>query len=55
MSISSLAMYFELLDRIEELLPCRQEHRLKAVLTETQLHLLTLEPDDLKALWREFC
>ena len=42
-------MYLQLLDRVEELLPCRQERRLKAVLNETKIHLLTLEPDDLRA------
>ena len=54
-NVSTLAMYLQLLDRVEELLPCRQERRLKAVLNETKIHLLTLEPDDLRAVWQEFC
>ncbi|WP_156918738.1 hypothetical protein [Synechococcus sp. CC9616] len=55
MNVSTLAMYMQLLDRVEELLPCRQEYRLKAALNEAKIHFLTLEPDDLRAVWQEFC
>ena len=50
MNVSTLAMYMQLLDRVEELLPCRQEYRLKAALNEAKIHFLTLEPDDLRAV-----
>ena len=55
MNVSTLAMYMQLLDRVEELLPCRQERSLKAALNEAKIHFLTLEPDDLRAVWQEFC
>ncbi|MEC8214019.1 MAG: hypothetical protein VX069_03015 [Cyanobacteriota bacterium] len=55
MKVSTLAMYLQLLERVEELLPCRQERRLKAALNEAKIHYLTLEPEDLRALWQEFC
>jgi len=55
MHVSTLAMYLEVLDRIEELFPCRHEHRLKTALMHTKLQLLMLEPSDLRAVWQEFC
>ena len=55
MHVSTLAMYLEILDRIEELFPCRHEHRLKTALMHTKLQLLMLEPGDLRAVWQEFC
>ena len=54
MHMSTLAMYLETLDRFEDLFPCRQERRLKAALSEVKIHLLTLEPEDLLAVWQEF-
>jgi len=47
-------MYFDILDRMEDLLRCRQERRLKAVLNEARIHLLTLEAEELRAIWQEF-
>ena len=35
-------------------MPCQQERRLKAVLNEARAHLLTVEPEDLHAIWQEF-
>ena len=54
MNVSTLAMYLEILDRYEDLFPCHQERRLKAALAEAKIHLLTLEPEDLRAVWQEF-
>ena len=54
MNVSTFAMYLDILDRMEDLLPCRQERRLKAVLNEARIHLLTLEPEELRAIWQEF-
>ncbi len=47
-------MYFDILDRMENLLPCRQELRLKTLLNEARIHLVTLEPEELRAIWQEF-
>ena len=54
MNVSTLVMYMDILDRMEDLLPCRQERRLKAVLNEARIHLLTVEPEELQAIWQEF-
>ncbi|AII46012.1 MAG: hypothetical protein ISP81_04515 [Synechococcus sp. BS301-5m-G54] len=54
MNVSTFAMYLDILDRMEDLLPCRQERRLKAVLNEARIHLLTVEPEELRAIWQEF-
>ena len=54
MNVATFAMYFDILDRMEDLLPCRQERRLKTVLNEARIHLLTLEAEDLRAIWQEF-
>ena len=55
MNVSTLTLYLEILERFEDLFPCRQERRLKAAMAEVKIHLLTLEPDDLLAVWQEFC
>ena len=47
MNVSTLAKCMDILDRMENLLPCRQERRLKAVLNEARVHLLTVEPEEL--------
>ena len=54
MNVSTLVMYMDILDRMEDLLPCRQERRLKAVRNEARSHLLTVEPEELQAIWQEF-
>ena len=54
MNVSTLAKCLDILDRMENLLPCRQERRLKAVLNEARVHLLTVEPEELHAIWQEF-
>ena len=53
-NVSSLATYLDILDRMENLLPCRQERRLKAVLNKAKVHLLTVKPEELHAIWQEF-
>jgi hypothetical protein len=54
MHLSTFAQYLDVLDRIETLLPCRNEQRLKAELKRMKLQLLTLEPEGLRAVWQEF-
>ena len=54
MNVSTLAKCLDILDRMENLLPCRQERRLKAVLNEARVHILTVEPEELHAIWQEF-
>ena len=54
MHLSTFAQYLPVLDRIETLLHCRNEQRLKAELKRMKLQLLTLEPEDLRAVWQEF-
>jgi len=54
MNVSTLVMYMDILDRMEDLLPRPQERRLKAVLNEARIHLLTVEPEELQAIWQEF-
>ena len=52
--LSSFTQYLDVLDRTESLQPCRNEQRLKAELKRMKLQLLTLEPEDLRAVWQEF-
>ena len=54
MRVFNFAQYLDVLDRIETLLPCCNEQRLKAELKRMKLQLLSLEPEDLRAVWQQF-
>ena len=51
---STFAQYLDVLDRIETLMPCRNEQRLKGELKRLKLQLLTLEHEELRAVWQEY-